>query len=118
MKERPDIDRKVEEILQSLDGMNQAAPAPWFYTRVMAKLQKDEKTGWMKMASFLSRPAVAIAGLCIILVMNTVLLLKQDNQATATTPASYASQDGQVGNDNETLVASTSSFDYENLIQP
>jgi hypothetical protein len=117
MKERPDINSKVEEILQSLDGMKQAAPAPWFYTRVLAKLHKDEKTGWMTVASFLSRPAVAIAGLCIILVMNAVLLLKQDNQPTVTTPA-FANQDIQVMNDNETLVASTSSFDYENLIQP
>ncbi|HTD93619.1 MAG TPA: hypothetical protein VK644_07405 [Chitinophagaceae bacterium] len=116
MKQRPDINQKVEEILQSLDGMKQAAPAPWFYTRVMAKLRKDEKTGWMTMASFLSRPAVAIAGLCIILVMNAVLLLKQDNQVS--TAQAYANQDGQVMSDNEAVAASTSSFDYENLVQP
>lgn len=116
MESRNDIDKKVEEILQSLDGMQRAAPQPWFYTRLQARLQREEKTGWVKVGSFLAKPVVAIAGLCLILVMNAILLLKQDNQGI--TP-DYASQaEWQLATDNEAILASTSSFDYENLVQP
>ena len=116
MKIRPDIERKVQETLESLDGIQRAEPRPYFYTRVMARLQKDEKTIWETMGSFLARPAVAVAGLCFILIFNAVLLFRQDvNTSNANSPVISSSE--VMSTDNEYILASSSSFEYENLDQ-
>jgi len=110
---KKDIEQKVQEALDSLDGIQRAEPQPYFYTRLIARLQKDEKTVWETMGSFLARPAVAVAGLFLILILNVTILLRED------TGAGNLSGNGvELGMaDNEYILASSSSFDYENLDQ-
>ena len=115
MKHGNDIERRVEETLKSLDGARRATPQPWLFSRIKARLSREEaedRTVWGAWASFLSRPAVVIAGLCVILLFNGVLLFNE----TAVSPASIAVQNEQP--DSESFVASSSSFDFENLVQP
>jgi hypothetical protein len=114
MKIRPDLERKVEETLDSLDGIQRATPRPYFYTRVMARLQRDEKTIWETIGSYLARPAVAVAALCFILVFNAVLLIRQDS-STANTVSPVISSSEVLSTDNEYILASSSSFEYENI---
>src|SRR3954462_13556809 len=116
MNKRTDMNQRMEEILQSLDGMSKAAPQPWFYTRVKARLQGEEKTGWTAIGSFLARPAVAISGLCLILIINAVLLLEEDGGSAVAT--NTAQQESQLVTDKDATVASSSSFDYESHVQP
>ncbi|MBN8863746.1 MAG: hypothetical protein J0H92_10260 [Sphingobacteriales bacterium] len=113
MNERHDIEQRIGRALESLDGMKRAQPAPWFYTRLRARLERDEPvTVWEHIGSFLSRPAVVVAGLCVILVANVTILLKQPAAATIG-PNTVAQSETVV--ESESLIASSSSFDYENF---
>jgi hypothetical protein len=114
MEQKRTIDGKIEKALESLDGMQRATPQPWLYARVKARLQREERTVWESIGSFLSKPAVAMAGLGMILILNIFVLFKQGNFQDA---ASVANQSVQV-TDSESIIASNSSFDYENLVQP
>ncbi|HEX7845557.1 MAG TPA: hypothetical protein VF476_07105, partial [Chitinophagaceae bacterium] len=72
---------------------------------------RDEKGMWASTGKFLSRPVVVIAGLVLVLVMNVFILLQQG----ATDPAMAASSNDSNVTDNEYILASSSSFEYENL---
>ncbi|MBL7708785.1 MAG: hypothetical protein JNJ86_06910 [Chitinophagaceae bacterium] len=116
MKMRPDIDRKVQETLESLDGIQRAEPQPFFYTRLTGRLQHNEKTVWETMGSFISRPVVVIAGLFVILLVNAFMVLRQDT--TTSNLGFVADQTEQLVTDNEYVLATNSSFDYENIDRP
>ncbi len=114
MKQQSDIEQRVDDSLNSLDGIQRATPQPWLFTRVKGRLlRSEEKTAWESIGSFLSKPAVAIAGLLLIMGLNGVLLFNQESGAST-----IASQNELLSNDSESLIASSSSFDYENLVQP
>jgi len=117
MKQGNDIEKRVEETLNSLDGIKRATPQPWLFSRIKARLSREEaeeRTLWGTMGSFLSRPAVAIAGLCLILLFNGALLLNQPGESSS----AIAVQNEQTPSDSESFIASSSSFDFENLVQP
>jgi hypothetical protein len=114
MKQQSDIEKRVEDALNSLDGIQRAEPQPWLFSRVKGRLLKEEeKTRWETISSFLSKPAVAIAGLFLILGLNGVLVYNQQSAGSVT-----AIQTDLQPSDSESLIASSSSFDYENLVQP
>jgi hypothetical protein len=114
MKQQGDIEKRADDALNSLDGIQRAAPQPWFFSRVKGRLlRKEEKTGWETIGSFLSKPAVAIAGLFLILGLNGILLFNQPSGS-----AIVAIQNELQPTDSESLIASSSSFDFENLVQP
>src|SRR5262245_25222414 len=100
MKRRPELEKMVQETLDSLEGIKRAEPLPYFYTRVTGKLQNYTRSWWESMGSFIARPAIAISGLFFILVLNAIMLLRQDNEPTTTIP--------QLG-DNEYILASSNS---------
>ena len=115
MKQKIDIEQKVEKTLNSLDGIQQATPQPWLFSRIKGKLmQQDDKTVWGAISSYLSKPVIAIAGLCLILMMNGYLLFNQYKEPSS---AILISQNEELL-DSESLMASSSSFDYETLLQP
>ena len=115
MKQKNDIGKKVEETLNSLDGIQRATPLPWLFSRVKGRLMRqEEKTVWETIGSFLSRPAIAIAGLCLILILNGFLLFNREKESPSATLISQNEQPL----DNESLIASSSSFDYETFVQP
>ena len=117
MNQKSDIEKKVEEVLNSLDGIKRATPQPWLFSRIKARLNREEdeeKTVWGNLGSFLSKPGVAIAGLCLILVFNGVLLF---NRPAKISSAAIVAQSEQP-TDSESYIASSSSFDFENLVQP
>jgi len=114
MKQQSDMDKRIEDALNSLDGVHRAAPQPWLFTRVKGILLKqEEKTRWEIIGSFLSKPVVAISGLFLILGLNGILLFNQQSGSSV-----VAIQSELQPNDSESLIASSSSFDYENLVQP
>lgn len=115
MKQKSDIEKRVEETLNSLNGIQRAAPQPWLFSRVKAKMlreEEEEKTIWGIIGSFLSKPVVAIAGLFLILFLNGIFLYNQDAGTS-----SFAIADELQPSDSESLIASSSSFDFENLVQ-
>lgn len=108
---KPNIDKKVEETLNSLNGIQRAEPQPFFYTRVIGRLQKDEKNAWEKMGAFMARPVVVVAGLLLILVLNVIILFQQDSNGSN----NHNMANEQPVSDNDYILASSSSFEYENL---
>lgn len=116
MEHKKTIDGKIERALEGLDGIQRASAQPWLYSRVMGRLQREEKTVWESIGSFLSKPAVAMAGLTTILVLNLFVLFKQNSLQDATAVA--GTNQGVQITDSESIIASNSSFDYENLVQP
>ena len=114
MSKQPDIDKRIEKILDSLEGIKRAEPQPFFYTRLIGRLQRNEKSSWETMGSFLAKPVVVIVSLCFILVFNAFLLFRTTSEKT-TTPT-VATEQGLI-TDNESILASSSSFDYENFDQ-
>jgi hypothetical protein len=72
MRHKENIAQKVEQALNSLDGAHKASPGPFFFTRVQARLQKQRSNGWELVSSFITRPSVALSGLCIIILLNVV----------------------------------------------
>lgn len=95
--------------MNSLEGMHRAEPAPWFYSRVSARLHRETAGVWEHIGKLISRPSIAIAGVLMILTMNVVLLVRGS--------AADASRQEQALVESESMIASSSSFDYENLGQ-
>lgn len=110
MKQDLNRDEFVERVLGSLDGLERARPEPWLYTRIKGRLQRQEGTGWERISQLLARPAVAIVSLCLVLVLNAFFLLQSDSPANGNAVAQ-----GEQVVESESLIASSSSFDYENL---
>jgi len=118
MKHNDEIEKKVEEVLSSLNAIRRAEPEPWLFSRIKARLGREdaeEKTLWGALGSFLSKPAVAIVSLCVIMLFNGVLLLNRPAKISSTV---IAAQNEQTPPDSESYIASSSSFDFENLVQP
>ena len=81
MKKKLDLETRVNATLNSLDDLQRATPGPFFFTRVQARLNRDDKSSWEQIGSFIGRPQIAFAGLCLIVVLNfwTVLNRKNSN---------------------------------------
>jgi hypothetical protein len=108
MKRKTDIDIEVEATLNSLEGVLPASPRPFFFTRVQARLNKEERTYWEALSSFIAKPAIAFTVIIIILVMNAVAVFEQ----TDSTPV-LAEQTEQSAYE-EFNLAANSFYDFEN----
>lgn len=109
MKQKPYKEAEIEKGLESLDGVQRAAPQPFFFTRVYARLHRTEQTIWDKVSSFMTRPVVAIAGIILIISINATVVMWK---APETTP-SYAEQDEQTIPEEYDLAVNTI-YDYVN----
>jgi uncharacterized membrane protein YdfJ with MMPL/SSD domain len=74
MAKRKFTEQEIESILNSLDGIQKAEPAPFFYTRLQARLMDGEDTGWAKVADLVTRPAFIIGVMSLILLVNGFFL--------------------------------------------
>jgi hypothetical protein len=79
-----DIEKKIETTLNSLDHVSRVGPGPFFYTRVMARLNKTGLTTWEKVTAFISQPAVAFAVICIVVSLNTVAIFQTETSPIIT----------------------------------
>lgn len=71
MKKEQIPQTRIDDILQSLDGIQRAEPQPFFYTRLQAKLDvPDETNNWR----WLSKPAFSFATLLLLLVLNIAMI--------------------------------------------
>jgi hypothetical protein len=75
MDKQNEMEQWVDRVLQSADGADRARPRPFLFTRLQARMQRPTDSGWEKAMRFISRPAVAIAGLCLILAINLTAVM-------------------------------------------
>jgi hypothetical protein len=83
MDHKSDIENKVAEALNSLEGIGRASAGPYFYTRVKAHLDNGLRSKWERIGSFLSRPAIALSVVFIILLANLFVLVKHISPAAS-----------------------------------
>ncbi len=75
MKENKNMDEKINETLNSLEGLDRASPGPYFFTRLQQRLQSSKKSTWEIVARFISKPAFALGSLLIVILLNIALLV-------------------------------------------
>jgi hypothetical protein len=102
-------DEKIQNILDSLNDIQRATPGPFFYTRVNARLLKEQKTAWEGISNLIARPVVAIGGLCIIIAVNMLVIFSQTNEVSSANDAT------ELALADEYTIATASFYDYENL---
>ena len=61
--DKEDIDKKITDTLSSLDNVERAKVTPFFYTRLKARMQKEEKGFWSLFTS--PQFSMAVAGVVL-----------------------------------------------------
>lgn len=75
MNRKENINKLVDDALSSLDDIKRAEPKPFLFTRINARMSKGLESAWEKAGWFIGRPAVAFAGLCMILLINAMVIV-------------------------------------------
>ena len=68
-----DLNKKVEDAMNSLDGIQRASPNHFFFTRLEARMQR-ETGAWDKISSFVAKPIVAFACICLVVMINAAVI--------------------------------------------
>jgi len=84
MNKQERIDKMTDEALDSLDGAKRATPRPYLFTRLTARMQRQNEGAWENVGRFIARPVVVVAGLCMIIAIN-VLVIASNNSTTTNT---------------------------------
>ncbi len=77
-----DRNKKIEDILGSLDGVQKATMPDFFYTRLKARMEKGFEPASKK--SWVLRPAFALTALAAVLLINAIVILNGDADKTGT----------------------------------
>ncbi|MDQ7948376.1 MAG: hypothetical protein REI78_12175 [Pedobacter sp.] len=78
----------TDQYLESLDGIRPAEPKAFFYDRLIDRLANEQQEDqW----SFPLRPTWMIASLTILLIVNTLILLRKDHRTTDRSQATIES---------------------------
>jgi hypothetical protein len=91
------IDKLVDEALNSADGAARAAARPYLFTRLKARMQRNEDAYWEKAVKLISRPTVAMAGICLVIGINVAALLLTKDHDMAVTDEQALSTDDYAG---------------------
>ncbi len=109
MNNKENLDKLIDEALNSVDSIKRAEARPYLLTRIYARMDKGTESVWEKAGWFISRPAVAFAGLCLILLINAVVIVL--NNSSAQNP--IVEQTAQTPTDEFSYTVATI-YDFEN----
>lgn len=87
MKTRLYRDEEIEKTLSSLDHLQKAEAPPFFYTRLQARLDKQERIKqpvWM----LITKPAISFAAVALLLVLNVAMIVHYVRSVKTTTQQS------------------------------
>jgi len=107
MQRQNDIERRIEETLNSLDGMHRAEANPFLYTRIQARLS-GRKSVLDSVINFAGRPVFAVVILFVVLVTNISVMMQSTSASDQTTEQSQLAVADQYSNNISGL------FEYEN----
>ena len=82
MKEKKDIESRIEETLNSLEGIRRAEANPFLYTRIQARLDRSRGV-FEKIALIAGKPVFAVLLLLIVVGSNLVVMWKGSADASA-----------------------------------
>ncbi|HEV2832772.1 MAG TPA: hypothetical protein VGW31_12400 [Hanamia sp.] len=101
--------KKIEDTLHSIDGIEKASPNPFFFTRLEARMNREKNT-WEKIASFVARPVVALACICLVIMINAVVVFSSSDAKDATA----SSTNNEIATVDEYSQVSVNFYEYEN----
>jgi hypothetical protein len=102
------LNKKIDDVMQSMDGMERALPRPFLFTRLEARMQNDRNL-WSKISSFVARPVVAFACICFVLIINSIVIFFSNNSEN-----SLAQQGSELATVDEYSQVSYNLYDLEN----
>ena len=109
MTNKLNTNKKVEEALNSLDGLQKAEASPFLLARLLHKLP-EEKRWWSDIAATLSKPAIAITLSSVILLLhfwllfsNTAPVIDSPNDQVADLAIAYHFDHNNLPDQNPTL---------------
>jgi hypothetical protein len=108
MEKNKTLELQLEETMNSLDGIRKAGPGPFFYTRVMARLESEEKNLWEMITAFIAKPVVIASVISFILLLNATAVFREADSL------SDLADQSDVSLVDEYQIASTSFYDYTN----
>ena len=68
-------DEDLDQVLNSLAGLQKAEPKPFFFTRLQARMKRSENGFFQQLAAVVTRPAFAMITGIFILLLNGYFLL-------------------------------------------
>ena len=93
--QKNNIEKLIEETINSFDNAERAAAKPFLLTRINARMQNQPGTQniWARAGSLLSSPRIALTGLVLIILLNTAIIIKNNNAENITTQSSVIAKD-------------------------
>ncbi len=92
MQHKEDLQKEIERTLNSFDGASRAQASPFFYTRLIGRMESGNISIWNRWVEFLARPAVSLGILFVFLLMNGYLILNNLPQDEEPGQPEYVSQ--------------------------
>ena len=82
MKRDVQMNEEIDAVLNSIDGINRAEAPPFFYTRLLAKMEeKPQQTTLDKILLLLTRPVMAVSILSVFLTLNIFAIYAMSTSA-------------------------------------
>ena len=97
----------ISQVLASIEGIQRAEVSPFFYTRLVTRLNNARASYWEKISLVLSRPSVAFLCVSLVILLNLFAVFSHTRTLNAYQP-------DIVSSDDYTLV-SNSNYDIENV---
>lgn len=104
--------QKIEEIMRSFDAMKKASPRPFFFTRLEARMQ-NQKSIWDEISSFVAKPMVAFACICLVLIINAVVIFSSSKSSNSTIN-SVSQQNSELATADEYNLVSSNFYEFVN----
>ncbi|MEO6583146.1 MAG: hypothetical protein ABIO05_02410 [Ferruginibacter sp.] len=109
---KQDLDSLIDATLNSMDEHKALAPKPFLYTRIVSRLNSPTAiTIWEKLYATISRPAIAMALLFIVVILNGLIIFYSDKREASNFSAETTLTELQ----NLTVSNNTAYYDIENI---
>lgn len=95
MADNNHINKMIDDTLNSMDHHTRAMPRPYLLTRINARIAKGQATVWDHVTSFITRPAVILAGSVSIILINFIIISATRETAVYSGTPSESFADGQ-----------------------
>jgi hypothetical protein len=97
METNDKLKQDIEATLNSLDKISRAEAPPYFYTRLLSRMDKQEVSALSKVLQLLSKPVIGISVLVLFLVLNVVAIrgvmsMPKSSQSPANDAQSFATE--------------------------
>jgi len=107
-----EIDKLVDDTINSMDGHTAASPRPFLLTRLHARIRSNSSisTTWDRWTAFITRPTIALTGLLLLIILNVFIITSVDQLTN-----SGIVQEDLINDDQEIYVNTNSLYDIENI---